>query len=161
MDMKRFFLYAIVIAALALAGCGSDGNGGMVDNGMPDPDPPPMVTCSDGSTAASQEACDQRTMAATAAARAMAAKIAPAIADPDGDEVLAEAGELKDPMRPGLGDRSPLRVADGGAVTVAGDTLDKNDMMDDPNDDRYKDGACRKPIYETDGNTSCLRWLCR
>ncbi len=34
MDMKRFFLYAIVIAALALAGCGSDGNGGMVDNGM-------------------------------------------------------------------------------------------------------------------------------
>ena len=26
MDMKRFFLYAIVIAALALAGCG--GNGG-------------------------------------------------------------------------------------------------------------------------------------
>ena len=28
MDMKRFFLYAIAIAALALAGCG--GNGGMV-----------------------------------------------------------------------------------------------------------------------------------
>ena len=31
MDMKRFFLYAIVIAALALAGCG--GNGGMARNG--------------------------------------------------------------------------------------------------------------------------------
>ncbi len=46
MDMKRFFLYAIVIAALALAGCGSDGNGGMVDNGMPDPTPPPM--CPEG-----------------------------------------------------------------------------------------------------------------
>ena len=27
MDMKRFFLYAIVIAALALAGCGGNGNG--------------------------------------------------------------------------------------------------------------------------------------
>ena len=37
MDMKRFFLYAIVIAALALAGCGSDGNGGMT--GMTDPGP--------------------------------------------------------------------------------------------------------------------------
>ncbi|MCE2450314.1 MAG: hypothetical protein J4F35_18690 [Candidatus Latescibacteria bacterium] len=29
MDMKRFFLYAIVIAALALAGCGGNGGGGM------------------------------------------------------------------------------------------------------------------------------------
>ena len=28
MDMKRFFLYAIVIAALALAGCGGNGGGG-------------------------------------------------------------------------------------------------------------------------------------
>ena len=35
MDMKRFFLYAIVIAALALAGCGGNGGGGtdMADNG--------------------------------------------------------------------------------------------------------------------------------
>ena len=29
MDMKRFFLFAIVIAALALAGCGGNGGGGM------------------------------------------------------------------------------------------------------------------------------------
>ena len=29
MDTKRFFLYFVVIAALALAGCGSGGNGGM------------------------------------------------------------------------------------------------------------------------------------
>ena len=28
MDMKRFFLYAIAIAALALAGCGGNGGGG-------------------------------------------------------------------------------------------------------------------------------------
>ena len=33
MDMKRFFLYAISIAALALAGCGGGGGGGMVVNG--------------------------------------------------------------------------------------------------------------------------------
>ncbi|MXX10241.1 MAG: hypothetical protein F4Z68_02285 [Nitrospira sp. SB0667_bin_9] len=40
MDIKRFFVYAIVIAALALAGCSSDGNGGDIA-GMPDPPPPP------------------------------------------------------------------------------------------------------------------------
>ncbi|MDE0406058.1 MAG: hypothetical protein OXI53_12200 [Nitrospira sp.] len=33
MDMKRFFLYAIVIAALALAGCGGNGGGDMAMNG--------------------------------------------------------------------------------------------------------------------------------
>ena len=38
MDMKRFFLYAIVIAALALAGCG--GNGG-TQTVTPEPPPPP------------------------------------------------------------------------------------------------------------------------
>ena len=46
MDMKRFFLYFIVIAALALAGCG--GNGGtqtaMPDPMPPDPTPPPTCT---------------------------------------------------------------------------------------------------------------------
>ena len=41
MDMKRFFLYVSMIAALALAGCGGGGNG--VDPAPPPP-PPPM-TC--------------------------------------------------------------------------------------------------------------------
>ena len=41
MDMKRFFLYAIVIAALALAGCGGNGGTAMVE-------PPP--TCPSGQT---------------------------------------------------------------------------------------------------------------
>ena len=50
MDMKRFFLYAIVIAALALAGCG--GNGGGSDTAMPDPmpDPTPTPSCPEGQT---------------------------------------------------------------------------------------------------------------
>lgn len=44
MDMKRFFLYAIVIAALALAGCGGNGGGGdMAGNGDP-------MSCPDGQT---------------------------------------------------------------------------------------------------------------
>ena len=59
MDMKRFFLYAISIAALALAGCGG-GNGGLWDtylmngngdgNAVPARMPPPvaLATCDDG-----------------------------------------------------------------------------------------------------------------
>ncbi len=39
MDMKRFFLYAIAIAALALAGCGGNGGTPM----MPDEPDPPVV----------------------------------------------------------------------------------------------------------------------
>ncbi len=58
MDMKRFFLYAIVIAALTLAGCGGGGGG---TTAMPvdptPPDPPAMVTCPDGTMAASMDAC--------------------------------------------------------------------------------------------------------
>ena len=47
MDMKRFFLYVIAIAALALAGCGGNGGGGdMVVNGGP----PPAETCPTGQT---------------------------------------------------------------------------------------------------------------
>ncbi len=58
MDMKRFFLYAIVIAALTLAGCGGGGGG---TTAMPvdptPPDPTAMVTCPDGTMAASMDAC--------------------------------------------------------------------------------------------------------
>ena len=46
MDMKRFFLYAIVIAALALAGCGGNGGNGTAGggNGNGNGTPPPVVT---------------------------------------------------------------------------------------------------------------------
>ena len=62
MDMKRFFLYAIVIVALALEGCG--GGGGGTQTAMPDPtppDPPAMVTCPDGSMAATMAECPEDT----------------------------------------------------------------------------------------------------
>ena len=43
MDMKRFFLYFIAIAALALAGCGGNGGKGP---GMP----ADLITCGDNTT---------------------------------------------------------------------------------------------------------------
>ena len=46
MDMKRFFLYAIMIAALALAGCGGGGNGPSADNGDNDNGPDPAAQLS-------------------------------------------------------------------------------------------------------------------
>ena len=42
MDMKRFFLYSIVIAALALAGCGGNGGSGTPPVPPVPPVPPPM-----------------------------------------------------------------------------------------------------------------------
>ena len=197
MDMKRFFLYAIVIAALALAGCGGSGNGGGGMTVTTDPDPMPMdldlsaltagmmlgnamtytippgesrdsgdvrFTCPSGGSACmvtvtadgatydgnggtptvanSQAAIDKVNNAATAAA--MAAKIAPAIADPDGDGEFPEAGDLRgnvggdgndEASRPGAA--ATFVVAAGGAVTVdvdgsgtdeSPDRLDMNDM---------------------------------
>ena len=46
MDMKRFFLYFMVIAALALAGCGGNGGGGMAGGGNGGDTP----TCPPGQT---------------------------------------------------------------------------------------------------------------
>ena len=72
MDMKRFFLYFITIAALALAGCG--GNGArMADNGDDNGDDNGMVTCSDGTMAANQAACPADTTAADIVADTAAA----------------------------------------------------------------------------------------
>ena len=58
MDVKRFFLYAIVIAALTLAGCGGNGGGGTdMTGGGGTPPPPAQVTCPDGSMAATMDDC--------------------------------------------------------------------------------------------------------
>ena len=50
MDMKRFFLYAIVIAALALAGCGGGGGGTAMTPTEPDPTQPTQPTQPPGPT---------------------------------------------------------------------------------------------------------------
>ncbi len=88
--------------------------------------------------------------AGTAADRAMAAAIAPAIADPDGDGVIVGVGQtdLQKDMRQGhnsdnLANSTTFTVAAGGAVTVdhdggattnegQEDVLDKDDMPGDP-----------------------------
>jgi len=79
-----------------------------------------------------------------AAARALAAKIAPAIVDPDGNGEFPETGDLKSSERPGAA--ATFVVADGGAVTVDSngattdtetqyaDILDKDDKWDHDND---------------------------
>ena len=54
MDMKRFFLYFIVIAALALAGCGGNGGTAMMPPDPPDPTPDP---CPTGQTRDAQGNC--------------------------------------------------------------------------------------------------------
>ena len=66
MNMKRFFLYFIVIAALALAGCG--GGGGGVTTGPVDPPPPPSPTPDE---TALKEAQDAAMAAYTAAMEAV------------------------------------------------------------------------------------------
>ena len=48
MDMKRFFLFAIAIAALTLAGCGGGGGGGTDMTGGGDTMPPAPTQCPDG-----------------------------------------------------------------------------------------------------------------
>ena len=75
MDMKRFFLYFIAIAALALAGCG--GGGGM---------PPPSGGPDDATTMTcpGDPGCPATTEP-TAAQLEKAMAIAPAIVNPDGD----------------------------------------------------------------------------
>ena len=78
MDIKRFFVYAIVIAALALAGCSSDGNGVMTETPPPPPPTPEerieaaQMTAGTAQTAA-EEAATAAEEAATAAGEAFTA----------------------------------------------------------------------------------------
>lgn len=72
MNMKRFFLYFIVIAALALAGCG--GGGGGVTTGPVDPPPPPSPTPDE---TALKEAQDAAMAAYTAAMAAVGGAVDP------------------------------------------------------------------------------------
>ena len=134
MDMKRFFLYFIVIAALALAGCGGnggttamngdgngDGNGmpmqcpdgqtGEYPNCMTPPPPPPDCTLGGG-----EVACG------TAAG---------AIADPNGD--MVPGGVIADYARPTGSELPAMQFAAGGAITIDGNA---DSAFDNAADDR-------------------------
>ena len=79
MDTKRFFLYAIVIAALALAGCGGNGGTTAMEDPMRDPDPMPPANLAAAKSAAmtaataAGEAADAAEAAANAQTDNMAA----------------------------------------------------------------------------------------
>ena len=72
MDTKRFFLYAIVIAALALAGCGGNGGTTAMQDPMRDPDPMPPANLAAAKSAAmtAATAAGEAADAAEAAANA-------------------------------------------------------------------------------------------
>jgi len=79
MDMKRFFLYAIVIAALALAGCGGNGGGSDMTGGGGTPPPATPPTCLEdpmdaNCTGLSQAEIDAATEAAETKTTAIAAE---------------------------------------------------------------------------------------
>lgn len=118
------------------------------------------------------------TAAGTAADRAMAAAIAPAIADPDGDGVIVGVDQATPPAsqtalrkddRPGgsatPAERVTFMVAAGGAVTVdldgtggtePTDTLDKNDMIDDDNDGQTPMVPLKNQFQKQDGEPAAL-----
>ena len=152
MDMKRFFLYAITIAALALAGCGGNGGGGTP------PVVPPPVACVTPEVDDGMGVCAVPTPVGPTAADPIAEKKAPAIADPDGDGVLGEnnatergvvaasatdpaasADDLENPNRPGKGEAENgeddlFGVTAGGigrptVMTIDGATEDDNDRL--------------------------------
>ena len=125
MDMKRFFLYAIVIAALALAGCG--GNGGGSDTAMPMPDPmpdpiPPTPTaCPEGQVGTPPDCMDPTPTELTAQEMAFVnGLVNPSV---PGDPSTSKPTTAVD--RPGQATGEELAVTAGGIAdsTVANFTL--------------------------------------
>lgn len=117
MDMKRFFLYAIVIATLALAGCG--GNGGGTDTAMPMPDPTPDPTptaCPEGQVGTPPNCMDPTPTELTAHEMAFVRGIVnPSVAD---DPTTSRA--TNHVSRPGQSAGERLNVTPGGmAATTA------------------------------------------
>ena len=125
MDMKRFFLYFITIAALALAGCGGGGSG--TPGPGPGPGPGP-VACVAPEVDDGMGGCAVPTPVGPTEADAVAEKKAPAIADPDGDGMLGENSstvaaddDIDNPMRPGKLEATDddFSVTAGGIDTAA------------------------------------------
>ena len=127
--MRRFLQYGLICLGLVvLVGCG--GNGGTTAS-MPmeptEPTEPTQPTTPPTCVEAPENPnCTGKTQAELDAERraAMVAKLAPAIADPDGDGKFPEADELTTSKRPGV---EPT-YAIGGVTTIGGDELGKNDV---------------------------------
>jgi hypothetical protein len=170
MDMKRFFLYPIAIAALALAGCGGNGGGGT-------PPGVPPVACVTPEVDDGMGGCMDPIVVAPTAADPVAEKKAPAIADPDGDGILGEnnaavrmSDDLENPNRPGKGEAADgmddlFSVTAGGpgtptVMTIGADRLDMMDAgVDDDNEfaimaDEPVDGFARNVHTRTISDVS-------
>ena len=138
MDMKRFFLYAIVIAALVMAGCGGNGGGGMTggngDNGGTTPPPPaagPTVQELFETALDAEYDADAAVMAATAAVTAADEAAGMLTVDAvRGDSMMAQmnAQEVLD-----------SNVAVGVAVTTAKNALAAAEQAGTDADDHNND----------------------
>ena len=120
MDTKRFFLYAIVIAALALAGCG--GNGGGTDTAMPDPmpDPTPTPSCPEGQTGTPPNCMDPT----PAQPSAMTLALIDGIVNPTTPGDPSTATPTTAGNRPGNGSNEVFAVTPGGRANTADPTPD-------------------------------------
>ena len=117
MDMKRFFLYAIVIAALALAGCGGNGGGDMAMNGDGNGDGngngTPMQ-CPEGQTGTYPD-CEPITPARPAPSMALVTGIVAANNDDNG---ATNPASYSDDNRPGKMVTGDPAVRDGDVVLL-------------------------------------------
>ena len=118
MDMKRFFLYFITIAALVLAGCGGGGNG----PGPTSPTPPEVLTCGSGTQ---QQGNECLPTVPIGMANATAAAFAPAIAKPDTGMVFDDDLDRGNPEALTLAVTST--VGDNGEATPQVTVTDDND----------------------------------
>ena len=121
MDTKRFFLYFIVIAALALAGCG--GNGGTVMDPTDDDDDDDVMQCPSGTTGTYPDCTPIPPPPTNDSFPGTNMEAAMAIFLPT---KAGDAGTLNDSRRP----TTSVSVAAGGntgVTTVDGDVLNKDD----------------------------------
>ena len=166
MDMKRFFLYAIVIAALALAGCGGNGGGGgsTPPGGMQEPDYQMLLTDLEAALSAAGLNVDRN----SSAADIMAALNA--MSDTAREEVLAairtalgvtgsqDAMMLANMITERLGPPGPAPTLKTRSVTFGILGLANLETGDPTNPSTYAGiGAMTRPGKATDGDMVHVR----
>ena len=140
MDMKRFFLYAIAIAALALAGCGGNGGGGTTPPEMP----PVAETCPDGHTGTPPNCVAPPPPPTNDSFPGTDMEAAMAIFLPTR---AGDAGDLNDARRP----QTPVTVAakgDYGETTIDGDVLNKDDDNIKDAEEFMRDGDAVRAVLD-------------